>query len=138
MANTNPLRYRGYYYDSELGMYYLQSRYYDPNTGRFLNADDTAYLGADGTPESYNLFAYCFHNIEAFTFHHPDPVGYFAYHREAWENSVLIMQDICCGVVPLGEKNRIWRQRTGTLAQYLSREPEQVSRIFCGLEQRLK
>ena len=36
----NPIRYRGYYYDSETGFYYLQSRYYDPETGRFLNADN--------------------------------------------------------------------------------------------------
>ena len=36
---VNPLRYRGYYYDSESGLYYLNSRYYDPETGRFLNAD---------------------------------------------------------------------------------------------------
>ena len=37
----------------------MQSRYYDPETGRFINADDIAFLGADGTPISYNLFAYC-------------------------------------------------------------------------------
>ena len=54
MASANPLRYRGYYYDSELEMYYLQSRYYDPNTGRFINADgqiNPGYLGL-------NLFSY--------------------------------------------------------------------------------
>ena len=43
LANTlgqiNPLRYRGYVYDTETGLYYLQSRYYDPEIGRFLNAD---------------------------------------------------------------------------------------------------
>ena len=58
----NPLRYRGYVFDRELGMYYLQSRYYIPQNGRFLNADDLAYLGVDGTPISYNLFAYCGNN----------------------------------------------------------------------------
>ena len=55
----NPLRYRGYVYDRETGLYYLQSRYYNPTLGRFISADDVAYLGADGTPTSYNLFAYC-------------------------------------------------------------------------------
>ena len=45
VGTANPFRYRGYYYDNESGFYYLQSRYYDPVTGRFLNADDTAYLG---------------------------------------------------------------------------------------------
>ena len=59
ITDANPLRYRGYYYDTESGFYYLQSRYYDPQIGRFINADDTAYLGADGTPLGYNLFAYC-------------------------------------------------------------------------------
>ena len=39
-AIVNPFRYRGYYYDTESGLYYLQSRYYDPTTGRFVNAND--------------------------------------------------------------------------------------------------
>lgn len=43
-------------------MYYLQSRYYDPETGRFINSDDISLLGADGTPLSYNLFSYCKNN----------------------------------------------------------------------------
>ena len=55
----NPFAYRGYCYDYDMGMYYLQSRYYDPNTGRFINADDTNYLDATGTVLGCNLFAYC-------------------------------------------------------------------------------
>ena len=55
----NPLTYRGYIYDRETGFYYLQSRYYDPTIGRFLNADDIQYLGASGTLLSLNLFVYC-------------------------------------------------------------------------------
>ena len=47
---------------AETGLYYLQSRYYDPETGRFINADSVSYLGADGTPLSYNLYAYCLNN----------------------------------------------------------------------------
>ena len=45
---SNPIRYRGYYYDTDLGLYYLQTRYYDSNTGRFINADSVmsgAHLG---------------------------------------------------------------------------------------------
>ena len=80
----------------------------------------------------------CIYKIEEFTYGHPDPVGYFREHRDQWQNSILIMQDIFCGVVPMGAENRAWRQRTGRLAQYLSKEASQVSRIFCGLEQRLK
>ncbi len=58
----NPFRYRGYVYDQETGLYYLQSRYYDPELGRFISADDVAYLGADGDFGSFNLFAYCGNN----------------------------------------------------------------------------
>ena len=57
LAEVNPLRYRGYYYDSETGFYYLQSRYYDPENHRFINADSFASTGQGfvGT----NMFAYC-------------------------------------------------------------------------------
>ncbi len=54
-----PFGYRGYCYDTYSGLYYLQSRYYDPQTGRFINADDTNYLNATGTVLGCNLFAYC-------------------------------------------------------------------------------
>ena len=55
-ALINPLRYRGYVYDDETGLYYLQSRYYDPVTGRFLNAD--SYTDTEsGSPLSTNMFA---------------------------------------------------------------------------------
>ena len=66
MAGTlgfyNPFRYRGYVYDQETGLYYLQSRYYNPAICRFISADSISYLGADGTLTSYNLFAYCLNN----------------------------------------------------------------------------
>ena len=57
LAEINPLRYRGYYYDSETGFYYLQSRYYDPANRRFINADSYQSTGQGfiGT----NMFAYC-------------------------------------------------------------------------------
>lgn len=63
LGQLNPIRYRGYYYDSESGYYYLQSRYYDPELRRFINADvlenlyepKNTYLYAD----SVNTFAYC-------------------------------------------------------------------------------
>ena len=61
LANVNPLRYRGYYYDSETGFYYLQSRYYDPEIGRFINADSYASTDATGLL-STNMFAYCENN----------------------------------------------------------------------------
>ena len=61
VGDKNPFRYRGYYYDTETGFYYVSSRYYDPEIGRFINADDIAYLGMGGLT-SYNLFAYCGNN----------------------------------------------------------------------------
>ena len=60
-AQYNPFLYRGYYYDSEIGLYYLNSRYYDPSTGRFISADGEL-AGAGGDLRGYNLFAYCFNN----------------------------------------------------------------------------
>ena len=62
LAELNPLRYRGYVYDQETGFYYLNSRYYDPAVGRWLNPDDTANLGVEEVMLSYNLFAYCLNN----------------------------------------------------------------------------
>ena len=73
IGTANPFRYRGYYYDNETGFYYLNSRYYNPEVGRFINADDTSYLGTDGTPLSYNLFAYCKNNPVMYV----DPTGHF-------------------------------------------------------------
>ena len=61
MASTlgalNPFRYRGYYYDVETGLYYLKSRYYNPEWGRMLNPDN--YIFKEGSPWQNNLFVYC-------------------------------------------------------------------------------
>ena len=80
----------------------------------------------------------CICALEEFAWDHPDPAAYFREHREDWEDKILILRDVFCGVVPMNPQTRLWRQKTGRLAQYLSREAKQVSRIFCGLEQRLK
>ena len=60
LGAINPFRYRGYYYDTETGFYYLNSRYYDPQVGRFINAD--GIIGANGDIMGYNMFAYCSNN----------------------------------------------------------------------------
>ena len=58
-----PLTYRGYNYDFTTGLYYLQSRYYNPEWGRFLNCDDTnILLTTQGETHNANLFAYCDNN----------------------------------------------------------------------------
>ena len=70
LAEINPLRYRGYYYDSETGFYYLQSRYYDPANRRFISADSYQSTGQGfvGT----NMFAYCNNNTPIYS----DPTGH--------------------------------------------------------------
>ena len=65
LANANPLRYRGYYYDSETKLYYLQSRYYDPAIGRFINADRLASTGQGFI--GCNMFAYCLNGPANYT-----------------------------------------------------------------------
>ncbi len=60
VADLNPIRYRGYYYDIEVGIYYLNSRYYLPDFGRFINVDNQLSLGSDST--GLNIFAYCGNN----------------------------------------------------------------------------
>ena len=60
IATLNPLRYRGYFYDEETGFYYVSSRYYDPEVGRFINADGLVSTGQGILGN--NMFAYCLNN----------------------------------------------------------------------------
>ena len=63
IGKQNPFRYRGYCYDEETGLYYLESRYYDPETGRFINADEVEALDENTESlEGYNLYSYCNNN----------------------------------------------------------------------------
>lgn len=63
LGRRNPFRFKGYYYDEELGMYYLNSRYYDPETGRFVNADDVSLIGkVPSKLTDKNLYVYCDNN----------------------------------------------------------------------------
>ena len=84
LADKNPLRYRGYYYDTESGLYYLQSRYYDPNTGRFINAD--SYAGTGQGVLGYNMFAYC----------NGSPIQFADYTGYAYCNATS--ETITCGI----------------------------------------
>ena len=72
IGKYNPLRYRGYVYDAETGLYYVSSRYYDPEIGRWINADNQISTGSDLT--GLNLYAYCGNN----PVNRNDPTG------EAW------------------------------------------------------
>ena len=85
-ANLNPFRYRGYYYDSETGLYYLQSRYYDPVTARFINSDKYASTGQGILGN--NMFAYC----------HNNPLKY----RDATGESVVLIGFVVAVVIAGG------------------------------------
>ena len=72
VANANPIRYRGYYYDDDTGLYYCNARYYSPKWRRFISPDDTAYLN----PKSVNgLNLYCYCNNDPVNY--ADPSGHF-------------------------------------------------------------
>ncbi|MBR3810796.1 MAG: RHS repeat-associated core domain-containing protein [Agathobacter sp.] len=62
IAEVNPYRYRGYYFDVEIEMYYLQSRYYNPIVGRFMNEDEAIFLILDTNLLGLNIYSYCKNN----------------------------------------------------------------------------
>ena len=63
---------------------------------------------------------------------------YFEDNKELWENSVIIFRDIFCGVVPVEKEMRLWRDESGRLLRYLSGNADSVTRLFCGVPQKLK
>ena len=86
LGQYNPLTYRGYVFDNETGLYYVSSRYYDPEIGRFINADIVDLLGANGDFASFNLFTYCGNNPVI----RIDVTGYFW--KEIWDWMVDIYE----------------------------------------------
>ena len=70
LDNLNPFRYRSYYFDTETNLYYLQTRYYDPEIGRFINIDSIEYADPE-TINGLNLYAYCGNNPIKYV----DPTG---------------------------------------------------------------
>ena len=79
LAASNPIRYRGYYFDTETSLYYLQSRYYDPAVGRFINADGYTSTDANGLLGA-NMFAYC----------ENDPVSRFDPEGTDWRDTATV------------------------------------------------
>ena len=113
LAEINPLRYRGYYYDNETGFYYLQSRYYDPANRRFINADNYQSTGQGfvGT----NMFAYC----------NNSPVDLYDQSGNAAGKSFLTVMEDCAGGRPreLNPKGIYQYAPSGTEALLLYESP---------------
>ena len=96
LGRDNPFRYRSYYYDVESGLFYVGSRYYDPEIGRFINADVPEILmlsGLTGDILGANLFAYCANNPVM----NVDPSGYiYIRFADLWKVIAII------GLNPVG------------------------------------
>ena len=82
VANINPFRYRGYYFDTESGLYYLMSRYYDPSIGQFISMDTPDYLEPN-TIGGVNLYAYGLNNPVMYV----DPTGHLAW----WAIALIVV-----------------------------------------------
>lgn len=94
ILEKNPFRYRGYYYDNETGWYYLQSRYYDPDVKRFINADSTDLITCEYmNMMQYNLFMYC----NGDPVNGADPSGHIAIESLIVDGLIII--GVCATVV---------------------------------------
>jgi len=93
IANLNPFRYRGYYFDTETKLYFLKTRYYDPVTGRFITIDDISYIDPE-TINGLNLYAYCGNNPVM----NIDPNGRFLFSFLA-SLAIAALIGACVGVV---------------------------------------
>ena len=90
IANVNPIRYRGYYYDTESGLYYVGSRYYDPQVCRWINAD--GYVSTGQGIFGNNMFTYCGNN----PVNRKDPTGQF------WITALILTAVSICTLVLSG------------------------------------
>lgn len=115
IADLNPLRYRGYYYDSETSMYYVNSRYYDPATKRFLNSDNWNILKSQSDLYDKNLYSYCDNN----------PLMNKDLDGNIWIAAVAVgvgsqyASDIICNLIA-GEKGKDIFIPTSSLGDYIS------------------
>lgn len=109
IANSNPLRYRGYYYDNETEMYYLQSRYYNPDICRFISADNFTFINTN-TPMSINGYLYCVNNPISYR----DPTG--------------------CYTISIDEKTDNWFEAV-LKGLVLAFEIDAITRLFEGIVQ---
>ncbi len=122
-----------------IGGAYMGKREYAEKTYKIPEEEIFTCTEQGGLPD---FSARCIDRIQEFTYfcvqNGLDGVDLFRSHRDEWQDSVLIVEDIFCGVVPLGADMRAWREMTGRLAAYLASEAETVVRVFLGLPEVLK
>ena len=94
LANSNPIRYRGYYYDRETKLYYLNARYYNPEWRRFISPDDTSYLDPESV-NGLNLYAYCYND----PVNYADPSGNFVISAATLSTIVWAAKSMVVGLV---------------------------------------
>jgi adenosyl cobinamide kinase/adenosyl cobinamide phosphate guanylyltransferase len=67
-----------------------------------------------------------------------NPIEYITRNMDFFRDKIIICDDVSCGIVPLGKDLRLYRDNTGKIMQLLSRESDEVYRVFCGMGERLK
>ena len=121
IANLNILRYRGYVYDAETKLYYLESRYYDPQTQRFISPDSFDYLGYNGDIAGYNMYAYCGNN----------PVVRADYNGKIWKIIILVITIVIVSLTISGSNQKV--SAPDVVIQYDVPCYNQGSRSLCGV-----
>lgn len=113
LASINPFRFKGYYFDSESGMYYCHTRYYVPEWCRWLNADHPSFLQPDSLQEM-NLFVYCGNNPIT----NIDPIGCFSL-------SILVVIGFVIGILVPEIGTAVYSQKNSNVIYYDS--PDQLA-----------
>ena len=103
IGNRNHFRYRGYYYEQQTNLYFLKSRFYDPEVGRFISADTVDYLAPD-TVNGLNLYAYCGNNPVMKV----DPSGHVAV------STIVLIACIAIGAIALGIAGGVYAYNKAT------------------------
>ena len=120
LASINPLRYRGYVYDEDTTLYYLQTRYYDPTTGRFINADNTIFIGSSGTAIGDNIYTYCENN----PINRSDREGTFF--KEIYNKLKKAVRKVTHGVNNILVKMHVDTAKIGSIALQMKKDKQGV------------